>query len=150
MCAARRQIGLPPGGLPSPALRLLHRALEENEFAAAWSAGEALTLEQATGEALRVETPSPRPSQPAPSSNDAALTAREREVASLLASGLSNRAVAERLVISESTAEVHVRHILSKLGFTSRAQVAAWAAQHDRSDRARFRRQVHVCEGLMD
>src|SRR5579859_2480904 len=60
-----------------------------------------------------------------------ALTDREREVAKLLAHGMSNREIANELVISESTAEVHVKHILSKLGLRSRSQVAAWAARHD-------------------
>jgi DNA-binding CsgD family transcriptional regulator/transcriptional regulator with XRE-family HTH domain len=58
------------------------------------------------------------------------LTAREREVAVLLARGLTNRQIAEMLVIAEGTAGVHVDHILNKLGFRSRAQVAAWAAEH--------------------
>ena len=57
------------------------------------------------------------------------LTIREREVAALLASGMTNREVAEALVISESTAEVHVKHILSKLGLKSRARVAGWAIE---------------------
>jgi DNA-binding NarL/FixJ family response regulator len=58
------------------------------------------------------------------------LTAREREVAALISSGLTNRQLAEELVISESTAEVHVKHILSKLGLKSRVQVAGWATEH--------------------
>jgi DNA-binding CsgD family transcriptional regulator len=58
-----------------------------------------------------------------------ALTGREREIAGLMATGLTNREIAARLVISEGTAEVHVKHILSKLGFRSRSQVAAWASQ---------------------
>ena len=57
------------------------------------------------------------------------LTTREREVVALLAGGLSNRAIAEALVITEGTAEVHVKHILTKLGLKSRVQVALWAAQ---------------------
>jgi DNA-binding CsgD family transcriptional regulator/tetratricopeptide (TPR) repeat protein len=57
------------------------------------------------------------------------LTDREREVADLVARGLSNRQVAEALVLSPATVETHVKHILGKLGFTSRAQVAHWAAQ---------------------
>jgi DNA-binding CsgD family transcriptional regulator/tetratricopeptide (TPR) repeat protein len=61
------------------------------------------------------------------------LTAREREIASLMAGGLSNREIAGRLVISEGTVEVHVKHILSKLGFRSRSQVAVWFA-HQRSE----------------
>jgi ATP/maltotriose-dependent transcriptional regulator MalT len=57
------------------------------------------------------------------------LTAREREIASLIADGLSNREIAEKLVISELTVDVHVKHILGKLGFRSRAQVAGWVAR---------------------
>jgi tetratricopeptide (TPR) repeat protein len=55
------------------------------------------------------------------------LTEREREVAILIASGRSNREIAERLVVGNRTVEVHVSNILSKLGFTSRAQIAVWA-----------------------
>jgi DNA-binding NarL/FixJ family response regulator len=58
------------------------------------------------------------------------LTPREREVAVLLARGLTNRQIAQALVIAEGTAGVHLDHILNKLGFRSRAQVAAWAAEH--------------------
>jgi predicted ATPase/DNA-binding CsgD family transcriptional regulator len=56
------------------------------------------------------------------------LTAREREVAGLLAVGLTNREIGERLVISERTAEGHVEHLRTKLGYSSRAQIAAWAS----------------------
>src|SRR5499427_1948521 len=56
------------------------------------------------------------------------LTPREREVAALVASGRSNRAIAEELVISPATAARHVANILAKLGFNSRGQIAAWAA----------------------
>ena len=62
------------------------------------------------------------------------LTAREREIASLVASGLSNRAIADRLVISERTAQNHVQHILGKLGFANRAQIAAWASRSRRDE----------------
>lgn len=57
------------------------------------------------------------------------LTKREREVAGLVHQGLTNREIAEKLVISPRTAEVHVVNILTKLGFKSRAQVAAWVAE---------------------
>jgi DNA-binding CsgD family transcriptional regulator len=56
------------------------------------------------------------------------LTAREREVAALVASGLSNKEIAEKLVISERTAEGHVEHILGKLELRSRSQIASWHA----------------------
>lgn len=57
---------------------------------------------------------------------ESTLTRREREVAALVAEGLTNRQIAKRLFISERTAEHHVEQIRSKLGFHSRAQVAAW------------------------
>jgi DNA-binding CsgD family transcriptional regulator/sugar lactone lactonase YvrE len=56
------------------------------------------------------------------------LTRREREVAELVAQGLTNREIATRLFISERTAESHVEQIRGKLGFHSRAQIAAWVA----------------------
>jgi DNA-binding CsgD family transcriptional regulator/Tfp pilus assembly protein PilF len=57
------------------------------------------------------------------------LTAREREVAALVAQGKSNREIATCLVLSERTTEVHVSNILGKLGFTTRAQIAAWSVE---------------------
>ena len=56
----------------------------------------------------------------------AELSRREREVAQLLAKGLSNREIAQRLFLSERTVDNHVHHILDKLGFDSRVQVATW------------------------
>ncbi|MFC4942976.1 ATP-binding protein [Pseudonocardia sp. GCM10023141] len=57
------------------------------------------------------------------------LSRREREIADLVAGGLTNRQVAATTHISERTVESHVQHILSKLGFTSRSQIAVWAAR---------------------
>ncbi|MCL5995719.1 MAG: AAA family ATPase [Chloroflexi bacterium] len=57
------------------------------------------------------------------------LTAREREVAALIAQGRTSREIADLLVLSERTVEVHVSNILGKLNFTSRAQIAAWAVE---------------------
>lgn len=54
------------------------------------------------------------------------LTPREREVAALVSAGLTNRGIAERLVIAERTAEGHVERIREKLGFRSRTEIAAW------------------------
>ncbi|MBF6589630.1 MAG: AAA family ATPase [Ktedonobacterales bacterium] len=76
----------------------------------------------------------PTPASPSPrraaAEHFAGLTAREREVARLIAQGKSNRAIAEALVLSERTIESHVTNILLKLTFTSRAQIAAWAVRH--------------------
>lgn len=66
---------------------------------------------------------------PATARPAARLTDREREVATLVARGLTNRAIADRLVISERTAEGHVERVRNKLGFQSRAQIAAWVAE---------------------
>ena len=55
------------------------------------------------------------------------LTDREREVAALVARGSPNREIAGTLFLSERTVESHVQHVLNKLGFRSRAQIAAWA-----------------------
>jgi DNA-binding CsgD family transcriptional regulator len=56
------------------------------------------------------------------------LTRREREIAALVAQGLSNRQIAAASHISERTVESHVQHILDKLGFTNRTQIAAWVS----------------------
>ncbi|EWM18993.1 transcriptional regulator, LuxR family [Kutzneria sp. 744] len=68
---------------------------------------------------------------PAPSPVDAAttLTRRERQVAELVAEGLSNKEIAARLVIAQRTAEGHVEHVLAKLGFTTRTRLAAWVTE---------------------
>jgi DNA-binding CsgD family transcriptional regulator/tetratricopeptide (TPR) repeat protein len=76
--------------------------------------------------ARRLEGASMRP--------DGDLTGREREVAALLADGLTNGQLAERLFISPKTAAVHVSNILAKLGLSSRAEIAAWAVRHGIAD----------------
>jgi two-component system NarL family response regulator len=67
-----------------------------------------------------------------PPSDDpvARLSVREREVLGLLAEGLRNREIAQRLVISEPTVKTHVRHVLEKLRIRNRAEAAAFAARH--------------------
>jgi DNA-binding NarL/FixJ family response regulator len=80
------------------------------------------------GAAALVRRLDPRPG-PATDDDPATLTPREREVAALLAEGLSNAEVARRLYISTKTAAVHVSNILAKLGMGSRAEVAAWAVR---------------------
>jgi DNA-binding NarL/FixJ family response regulator len=69
-----------------------------------------------------------RPSTPA-RSPEGGLSRREMEVARLVAEGLSNRAIAEKLFLSERTVHSHVAHISNKLGFGSRAQLASWVTE---------------------
>ncbi|WP_227983265.1 ATP-binding protein [Nocardia spumae] len=96
-------------------------ALGVRAFDTAGADGAAMSFDTAVGFALGepAEATEPR------SGGD--LTKRERQVADLVAQGLTNKAIATRLVISPRTAEGHVEHILAKLGFSSRAQIAAWA-----------------------
>jgi len=63
-------------------------------------------------------------------SEQPSLTPRELEVLALLAGGLPNRAIADRLEITERTARTHVSNILAKLGLTSRTQAALYAVEH--------------------
>jgi non-specific serine/threonine protein kinase len=59
------------------------------------------------------------------------LTRREREVAALLAQGVTNKEIARRLFLSDKTVGIHVSNILGKLGFNSRAQVAGWVVRRE-------------------
>jgi DNA-binding NarL/FixJ family response regulator len=72
---------------------------------------------------------SPRLGDPGAGGRARELSPREAEVASLVAEGLTNRQIAERLVISERTAQNQVQHILTKLGFATRSQIAAWRSR---------------------
>jgi non-specific serine/threonine protein kinase len=95
-------------------------------FEAAWSHGRGLGADEALSMALAVSG-----EQDPDNLSREQLSGREREVAQLIAEGLTNRRVAERLVISERTVDRHVENVLRKLGYASRAQIAAWAAQKD-------------------
>jgi DNA-binding CsgD family transcriptional regulator len=83
-------------------------------------------LQQALATIPAAHVPTPRQ---AAKKEFGGLTAREREIAALIAHGKSNREIADQLVISEKTAERHVANILSKLGFNSRTQIGVWAAE---------------------
>ncbi len=101
--------------------------LGKERYEAAFQRGGQLRSSEAVEFALEEKKAAPAASA-APSTLNP-LTRREREIADLVAEGLSNREIAATLVIAQRTAEGHVEHILSKLGFTSRVQVAAWVAE---------------------
>ena len=107
------------------------RGLGPQAFAAAWAEGRRAPIELMIDWALG-RVPFPSPSSPSAGPNAEAglgpLTRRESEVARLITQGLSNREVGKALAISERTVDAHVQHILNKLGFNSRTQVAAWVA----------------------
>ena len=113
--------------------RQARQALGEAAFQAACQRGLDLPAADVLGYAL--QQPPDKP--PAPAVSDGApLTPRELQVTRLVAGGRSNKEIAAALVISPRTAEGHVERILTKLGFTSRAQVAAWVAASQPDGRA--------------
>lgn len=86
--------------------------------------------ESADGGAGRASAPQPSAAlttRPAAAAADAALSAREREVLLLLAEGLSNTDIAERMQIGDATVKTHVGNVLGKLGLSDRTQAAVWA-----------------------
>jgi non-specific serine/threonine protein kinase len=97
-------------------------ALGEPGFRRAYERGAGLGRDEAI--ALALGRAADRPA--ARREPDSPLSQREREIATLVAEGLSNREIAERLSISIRTAENHVSHILVKLGMRSRAQLVRW------------------------
>jgi predicted ATPase/DNA-binding CsgD family transcriptional regulator len=103
-------------------LEPIRQSLAAAAASVAFDAGRHMTLVEAVAYALRA-APEPDPSEPSPG---LALTPRELEVAKLVATGLTNRQIAERLYLSVRTVDVHVDHILTKLSFNTRTQVAAW------------------------
>ncbi|OYD70514.1 non-specific serine/threonine protein kinase [Rhodococcus sp. OK302] len=109
---------------------LTRRALGEKAFGAARRQGRLMGMDGAVAYALGRQ--SPDATRTAGQSTD--LTKREREVADLVAQGLTNKQIAAKLVISIRTAQGHVEHVLTKLGFTSRAQIAAWVVEQSQNE----------------
>ncbi|GAB3976794.1 LuxR family transcriptional regulator [Actinoallomurus acanthiterrae] len=101
--------------------------LGDRKFESAFRQGTRLTADEAIAYAL--DEPALPAGSRAGSTLGPVLTNREREVAGLVAEGLSNRDIAARLVVAQRTAEGHVERILRKLGFSSRAQLAAWVVE---------------------
>jgi DNA-binding NarL/FixJ family response regulator len=114
--------------MPGPISDILDRWLESARAATGPAAarliaeGRQLSAEAAFGLALANE-----PAESGRSGARHQLTRREAEVAALVARGLTNRDIADRLVLSVRTVEVHVDHVLTKLSFRTRTQLAAWA-----------------------
>ena len=139
--ALRETAGLPPlpgartEGYLAPARLLLGDAA----VARLWASGQALTSEAAV--ALALDLPAPAAgddespaltvvdSYQVASAPPSSLTHREHQIATLVASGRSNKAIAGELSISPTTAARHVANIMAKLGFNSRTQIAAWIAE---------------------
>jgi len=111
------------------------RHLGEPAVTRLWAGGLAMTSDEAVALALDTSTGgrdtvalTALGSDQEATAPPGMLTPREREVVALIASGRSNKAIAEELFISPATAARHVANILAKLGFNSRGQIAAWAA----------------------
>jgi predicted ATPase/DNA-binding NarL/FixJ family response regulator len=103
-------------------VRAVAEAAPGEEAEAAWAEGARLGVDEAI--ALAFGEARPRAVSPA------GLSARELEVAGLVAEGRTNKAIAARLQLSVRTVESHVRHALTKLGLDNRTQLATWARDH--------------------
>jgi len=132
--ALREAIGIPlwpdERMLVEPYLTGARSQLDEGAWSKAWEEGRALSMGAAIEYALSEEgSTTLTPQAPNRKSTDARppyLTIREEEVAVLVAKGLTNRQIAARLVISESTAETHLARIFKKVGLHSRTQLTVW------------------------
>ncbi|MGY2114884.1 ATP-binding protein [Nocardia gipuzkoensis] len=102
----------------------MRRELGERRFEAALRRGLAMGVDAAAAYAL-----GERSGGATATAGSSELTRRERQVADLVSRGLTNKQIAAKLVISQRTAQGHVEHILTKLGFTSRTQIAAWVVE---------------------
>lgn len=99
-------------------------ALGENDFDGAWAEGASLSIEEASAYALRG-----RGERKRASSGWASLTRAELDVVKHVAEGLGNKEVAARLFVSPRTVQAHLTHIYTKLGLTSRVQLAREASK---------------------
>jgi predicted ATPase/DNA-binding CsgD family transcriptional regulator len=109
--------------------RQVRRTLGDRAFQAGFARGADLDLEQAVAYALNENPESTTAVRAGKRASGTSLTKREQQVAELVAEGLSNKDIAARLVIAPRTAETHVENSLTKLGFTTRTQLAAWVLQ---------------------
>ena len=131
--ALRDAIGIP---IPPVELASYERSvsaarvhLGERAFAAAWAQGRSMTPEQALSAKGQKPTPMPTTAASSPKYPDG-LTAREVEVLRLLAGGLTDIQIAEKLVLSPRTVHAHISSIYNKLGVTSRSTATRYAMEH--------------------
>jgi DNA-binding CsgD family transcriptional regulator len=103
----------------------LRHAMGETDFDAAWAEGAALSTDEAIAYAQRG-----RGQRKRPTSGWASLTPTERDVVRLVSEGLGNNDIAARLFVSPRTVQTHLTHVYTKLGLTSRVQLAQEAARH--------------------
>jgi DNA-binding CsgD family transcriptional regulator len=103
----------------------LRDALGDKDFDSAWAGGAALSTEEAIAYAQRG-----RGERKRPTSGWASLTPVERDVVRLVSDGLANKDIATRLFVSPRTVQTHLTHVYTKLGLTSRVQLAQEAARH--------------------
>jgi DNA-binding CsgD family transcriptional regulator/ribonuclease BN (tRNA processing enzyme) len=131
--AANQRAGLPPSELQSRyelAKVLAQRGRREDRSEALVLAGDTARGAARLGMApLRADAEQLSKMMRNGDSGPVGLTRREREIAELVGRGLTNRQIADVLHVAERTAENHVQHILTKLGFHNRSQIAAWAAR---------------------
>jgi DNA-binding NarL/FixJ family response regulator len=112
------------------AASVAQQALGDNDFRQAWEQGQALALDAAVAYAARKAGGRKRPA-----TGWASLTPAELQVIRLVGEGLRNDAIAQRLFIGPGTVKVHLTHIFTKLGITSRTELATQAASRDLADR---------------
>ena len=103
--------------------------LDPGTYARAWERGLALDAEATLNRIVYAEPPAGHPAGPTAEALPEPLTEREAEILGLVAAGLSNLEIAERLVLSVGTVKVHTRHIYQKLGVGSRTQAVARASE---------------------
>ena len=103
----------------------LRDALGDKDFDSAWAEGAALSTEEAIAYAQRG-----RGQRKRPTSGWGSLTPTERDVVRLVSEGLANNDIAARLFVSPRTVQTHLTHVYTKLGLTSRVQLAQEAARH--------------------
>jgi DNA-binding CsgD family transcriptional regulator len=107
---------------------LIVRGIGQKAFDAVYARGRAMTIDEGVAFASDDE-PAHKPAPPAKPAPDTTLTPRQLEIARLIADGLTNRQIADRLFLSERTVETHITNMLNKLGLNSRIQLSRWITE---------------------